>query len=79
MFLIFSVVVVVVGTAASSALRSSAAIKMEKSCCEITCGLDIGIMCRRNGSVVWLGCRIGGIGSDWKPGPRSRMHVAGSL
>jgi hypothetical protein len=68
---------------ASSALRSSAAIKTEKSYCEITCGLDIDTMCRRNGSVAWLGCRIGGIGSDWKPGPCSscnhRLCVGGHV
>ncbi len=51
------------------------------------CGLDTDAMCRRYEIVVWLGCRIGGNGSDWKLGLRSthrlrggpRMHVLADL
>jgi len=41
------------------------------------CGLDTDAMCLRNKIVVWLGCRIEGNGSDWKPGPRSTHRLRG--
>ena len=47
------------------------------------CGLDTDATYRSTGSVVWQRCRIGGNGSDWRPGLHithwlrggSRMHV----
>ena len=41
------------------------------------CGLDTDAMCQRNGSVEWLGCRIVGTGSGWKPGLCSNHQLCG--
>jgi hypothetical protein len=71
---------------APSASMSYAASKLRYHAVKLLgpgCGLDTDTMCWRKEIVMWLGCRIGGNGSDWKPGPRSthclrggpRMHV----
>ena len=84
MCLIFSAVVV--GIAAPSALMSSAAVKWSYHAVKLLgpgCVLDTDAMCRRNEIIMWLVCRIGGNGSDWKLGLHSthrsrggpRMHV----
>ncbi len=76
--LIFSIIVV--GTVFPSALRMSAAATMERLCCEVTrsgSGLDAGATSRRTGSVAWMGCRIGGIGSGWRLGQHRNHWLRG--